>query len=109
MVRTQNDGFGGQWCQSKELRRLVGVSGGAIWSSTRTCLAVRKSPEESKVPKYEVYPRPPNVPLLGALWSLLVGIWGILKGSWGVLDMVSILGIVIMIWGIYSVFGYLDP
>ena len=28
-------------------------------------------------------PRPSNVPLLRALWSLLVGIWGILKGSWG--------------------------
>ena len=34
-------------------------------------------------------PRPPNVPLLRALWSLLVGIWGILKGSWGVLVEVS--------------------
>ena len=31
-------------------------------------------------------PRPPNVPLLRALWSLLDGIWGLLKGSWGVLD-----------------------
>ena len=30
-------------------------------------------------------PRPPNVALLRALWSLLVGIWDILKGSWGVL------------------------
>ena len=30
-------------------------------------------------------PRPPNVPLLKALWSLLDGIWGVLKGSWGVL------------------------
>ena len=30
-------------------------------------------------------PRPPNVPLLRALWSLLDGIWGSLKGSWGVL------------------------
>ena len=30
-------------------------------------------------------PRPPNVPLLRALWYLLVGIWGILKGSWVVL------------------------
>ena len=33
----------------------------------------------------EYMPRPPNVPLLRALWSLLDGIWGILKGSWGVL------------------------
>ena len=31
-------------------------------------------------------PRPPNVPLFRALWSLLDGIWGSLKGSWGVLD-----------------------
>ena len=35
---------------------------------------------------YHTYlPRPPNVPLLRALWSLLDGIWGFLKGSWGVL------------------------
>ena len=30
-------------------------------------------------------PRPPNVPLLRALGSLLDSIWGFLKGSWGVL------------------------
>ena len=36
-------------------------------------------------PRQETPPRPPNVPLLRALWSLLVGIWGFLKGSWGVL------------------------
>ena len=30
-------------------------------------------------------PRPPNVPLLRALWSLLDGTWGLLKGSSGVL------------------------
>ena len=30
-------------------------------------------------------PRPPNVALFRALWSLLDGIWGFLKGSWGVL------------------------
>ena len=29
--------------------------------------------------------RPPNVPLLRALWSLLDVVWGLLKGSWGVL------------------------
>ena len=28
-------------------------------------------------------PRPANVRLLRALWSLLDGLWGILKGSWG--------------------------
>ena len=28
-------------------------------------------------------PRPPNVPLLRALWSLVYGIGGVLKGSWG--------------------------
>ena len=33
-----------------------------------------------------LYPRPPNVPLSRALWSLLDGSWGVLKGSWGVLD-----------------------
>ena len=30
-------------------------------------------------------PRPPNVPPLRALWSLLDGIWGVLEGIWGVL------------------------
>ena len=35
-------------------------------------------------------PRPPNLPLLGALWSLLDGIWGVLKGSWEVLDVVRL-------------------
>ena len=30
-------------------------------------------------------PRPPNVPLLMAFWSLVDGIWGVLQGSWGVL------------------------
>ena len=36
---------------------------------------------------YELWPlpRPPNVPPLRALWSLLDGICGILKGSWEVL------------------------
>ena len=32
-----------------------------------------------------IFPRPPNVPLLRAIWSVLDGIWGVLKGSWGVL------------------------
>ena len=31
-------------------------------------------------------PKPPNVPLFRALWSLLDGIWGLLKGSWGCWD-----------------------
>ena len=34
-------------------------------------------------------PRPPNVPLLRALWSLLDGIWGVLKGSWGLLVFIA--------------------
>ena len=37
------------------------------------------------LPKGRTLPRPPNVALLKALWSLLDGIWGLLKGSWGVL------------------------
>ena len=36
-------------------------------------------------------PRPPNVTLLRALWSLLDGIWGVLKGTWGVLVDISVL------------------
>ena len=35
------------------------------------------------VSKRDGIPRPPNVHLLRALWSLFVGIRGILKGSWG--------------------------
>ena len=35
--------------------------------------------------------RPPNAPLLRALWSLLDGIWGIFKGSWRVLGYSTIL------------------
>ena len=31
----------------------------------------------------KVYPRPSNVTLLRASWSLLDGIWGFLKGSLG--------------------------
>ena len=31
-------------------------------------------------------PRPPNVPLLRALWLRLVGMWVLLKSSWGVLE-----------------------
>ena len=39
------------------------------------------------VPKQSLQePRPPNVPLLRAIGSLLDGIWGVLKGSWGVLE-----------------------
>ena len=40
------------------------------------------------VPNDEVWvrqPKPPNVPLLRAVRSLLDSIWGVLKGSWGVL------------------------
>ena len=33
----------------------------------------------------EHLPRPPNVPLLRALWSVSVGIWCVLECSWGVL------------------------
>ena len=39
-------------------------------------------------PKEYPFPRPPNVPLLRALWSLLDGIWGLLEGRWGVLVMI---------------------
>ena len=36
--------------------------------------------------KFRSKPRPPNVPLLRTIWSLLDGIWGSLKGSWGLLE-----------------------
>ena len=35
-------------------------------------------------------PRPSNVPLVRALWSLVEGIWGVEKGSWGVLGMMVV-------------------
>ena len=47
---------------------------GGLGSLGRSCFAV-----------LSCCPRPPNVPLLRALWSLLDGIWGVLEGSWGVL------------------------
>ena len=40
---------------------------------------------------WDCLPRPPNVPLLRALWSLLDGIWSLLKGSWGVLGIEPVL------------------
>ena len=36
-------------------------------------------------------PRPPNVPLLRALWYLLDGMWGLLTGSCGVLGYTQVL------------------
>ena len=42
-------------------------------------------------------PRPPDVPLLRASWSLLDGIWGVLQDSWGVLVYIGI------VWGFHSV------
>ena len=50
-----------------------------------TPLQLQGSPRYSSALSVELLPRPPNVPLLRALWSLLDGIWGLLKGSWGVL------------------------
>ena len=35
-------------------------------------------------PTHKLPPRPPNVPLSRALWSLSDGLWGVLKESWGV-------------------------
>ena len=63
----------------------------------------------SRIPKYlnaGYVPRPSNVPLLRALWSLLDGIWGLLKGSWGVLVGVPYQGIVSMV---VDRDRYLDP
>ena len=42
-------------------------------------------------PEIEAGPRPPNVPLLRALWSRLDAIWSLLKGSWGVLGCFDLL------------------
>ena len=69
----------------------LNAEAGAAWEVA----ASRKDPRGALAPGFgemgakkgnpmEV-PRPPNVPLLRALWYLLLGIWGILKGSWGVL------------------------
>ena len=43
--------------------------------------------------------RPPNVPLLGAISSLLDGIWGLFKDGWGLL--VGSFGV----WDIWGVLG----
>ena len=53
-----------------------------LWSYCKRSLSLKLVQLCKKLPKL---PRPPNLPLLRALWSLLVGIWGVLKGSWGVL------------------------
>ena len=44
-------------------------------------------------------PRPPDVPLLRALWYLLDDLWGLLKGGWGVLVDDSEKGL----WSIYHI------
>ena len=46
-------------------------------------------PEPPTHPNQVPLPRPPNVPLLRALWSLLDSIRGVLKGSWGVVVIVA--------------------
>ena len=43
--------------------------------------------------KRSCMPRPPNRPLLRALWYLLDGICGVLKASWGVLVLSTVGGV----------------
>ena len=43
----------------------------------------REGADAARTCRQWLAPRPPNVPLLKALWSLLDGIWGVLKRSWG--------------------------
>ena len=67
------------------LLELAGRDGGPAIAGALINLKVDTHPSV-QVPNITVsVPRPPNVPLLRAFWSLLDGIWGILKGSWGVL------------------------
>ena len=56
-----------------------------IWAQTERDAAHQKHEITRKVSRSVSLPRPPNLPLLRAVWSLLVGIWGLLKGNWGVL------------------------
>ena len=64
------------------LRPEVGPLSKLTWLEI-SCGPLLEVPQASV--KGSELPGPPNVPLLGALWSLLDGIWGLLKGSWGVL------------------------
>ena len=52
---------------------------------TLACQAGLQKGRQKKDGGFLPIPRPPNVPLLRALWSLVDGTWGVLKGSWGVL------------------------
>ena len=60
--------------------------------------------------KIGAIPRPPNVSLLTALWSLLVGRGGIVKGSWGVLVNHIVFKHQSGIWGFPKIMGLnIDP
>ena len=55
---------------------------------TQPCPKVEYIEQNFKIPKLDSkqdVPRPPNVPLLRALWSLFDGIRRVLKACWGVL------------------------
>ena len=84
------------WAYSQDLLDLGGLDmayvSGAVHSKSRpgTTPSWRIFQDAIWTPKaseLQYIPRPPNVPLLRALWSLVDGICGVSKGSWGVLDM----------------------
>ena len=56
-----------------------------VFSAAFGAPGISYPPQHSRLLELEsvLLPRPPNVPLLRALWSLLDGIWGLLKGSLG--------------------------
>ena len=70
--------------------------GGSRETSTSSNQAFQTTEPETRAPlgvpiAALAPPRPPNVALLRALWSVLDGSWGVLKSSWGVLaDMYEI-------------------
>ena len=61
-------------------RPRCGAFGGPVSSTSRASVNLGKP----QVSRTRLIPRPPNVPLFSALWSLLDATWGVLKGSWGV-------------------------
>ena len=66
------------------LELLLGGIGVGFTSATKH-LTQGNNPK-ARTHKLDSQPRPPNVPVLRAVWSSFDGIWGVLKGSWGVLE-----------------------
>ena len=67
----------GVLCARKEDGRTLLISGNSAFFHVMLLLL--------QSAKNRLYTRPPNVPPLMTLWSLLDDVWGVLRGCWGVL------------------------